>query len=61
MSEEQTPQPVLEHGAIDLSEKSALRGSAAVVGMTPSDQFIAPTAHLDGPPPSASAAPAATD
>ncbi|MDP3951408.1 hypothetical protein [Microbacterium sp.] len=57
MSEEQKPEPILEHGVIDLTEKSALRGSAGVVGMTPSEHFIAPTAHLDGPPPSASAAP----
>lgn len=40
------PEPVIEH-----SEKGALRGSAAVVGMTPSDQFVAPVMNLDGPPP----------
>lgn len=51
MSETQGPEPVIEHGAIDLSEAKSIRGSAAVTGATPSENFVAPTAFLDGPPP----------
>lgn len=63
MSEDkQMPQPTPAESVIEHSEKGSLRGSAAVVGMTPSDQFVPPAMNLDGPPPAdAPAAPAADE
>jgi hypothetical protein len=44
---------------VELTEKGVFHGSAGVVNMSPSDQFVPPTMNLDGPPePPAAAAPA---
>lgn len=48
MTEEQMPEAP-ESQTVELSERG-LTGSAAVVGLSPSDQFIPPTMNLDGPP-----------
>lgn len=56
MSEnKEMPQPTATEPVIEHSEKS-LTGSAAVVGLVPSDQFDRPVMNLDGPPPPSSAA-----
>lgn len=51
--------PTSDH--VELTEKGALRGSAAVVGMAPSSQFVPPTMNLDAPPEPPPAAASATE
>lgn len=48
--DKQMPEPPPTTTTTELTEKGSVRGSAGVVGLTPSDQFITPTMNLDGPP-----------